>query len=76
MKAYILLKVRPGDLNPALEQIRKIRGVQKAQMVFGPYDAVIEVEAADLNSLGKIIAREIQPVPGVRETLTCIASEI
>lgn len=75
MNAYVLLKIRPGDLNAALEQIRKVKGVVKAQMVFGPYDAIIEVETKDLNALGKMLAREIQPVPGVLETLTCIATE-
>ena len=42
-------------------------------MTFGPYDAVAVVEAEDVNAIGRIMAGGIQPIPGVLETLTCLA---
>jgi uncharacterized protein with GYD domain len=44
-------------------------------MTFGPYDAVAVVESDDLSGLGTLIASSIQPMPGVEQTLTCLAIE-
>jgi hypothetical protein len=45
-------------------------------MTFGPFDAVAIVNADSVNHLGQIIAMGIQPIPGILETLTCLAVEI
>ena len=73
MKAYIMIKIRAGDVKDVVQQLRKLDGVIEAHMTFGPYDAVAVVEASDLAKLGAITALEIQPIPGVEQTLTCLA---
>jgi DNA-binding Lrp family transcriptional regulator len=73
MKAYIMIKVRAGNVKDVVYQLRKVNGIVEANMTFGPYDAVAVVEAADLATLGTITALEIQPIPGVEQTLTCLA---
>lgn len=76
MKAYVLINVRPGSIREVLTHLRRVEGVQEANMTFGPYDVVSIVEAADTNGLGRILAAGIQPIPGVVETLTCLAVEM
>ncbi|MHB8778635.1 MAG: Lrp/AsnC family transcriptional regulator [Anaerolineales bacterium] len=76
MKAYVMIKVRAGEVKDVVGQLRKIKDIQEAHMTFGPYDAVAVVETADLASLGKITALEIQPIPGVEQTLTCLAVDV
>ncbi len=44
-------------------------------MTFGPYDVVAVVDAGDVNRLGKLVASNIQPIPGVMDTLTCLVVE-
>ncbi len=73
MKAYVLVTVRAGQLRDVVKQLRKIKGVIEAHMTFGPYDAVVVVEARDLAELGELTASSIQPIPGVERTLTCLA---
>lgn len=75
MKAYVLINIHPGDLRDVIRQLKKVTGVLDANMTFGPYDAVAVIEANDINQLGKIISSEIQPIPGVTQTLTCLAVE-
>ena len=75
MKAYVLIDVRPGEMNNVVRQLRRLEPVLEAHMTFGPYDAVAVVESHDINALGKLIAAQIQPIPGVLETLTCLAVE-
>ncbi|MCL4270352.1 MAG: Lrp/AsnC family transcriptional regulator [Anaerolineales bacterium] len=76
MKAYILIKVRAGDLKDVVNQLRKLEDVVEAHMTFGPYDAIAVVETADIAKLGKITAVDIQPIPGIEQTLTCLAVEV
>jgi DNA-binding Lrp family transcriptional regulator len=76
MKAFVLIKVRAGEVKDVVRQLRKMENVIEAHMTFGPYDAVAVITALDVSSLGTTIATSIQPIPGVEQTLTCIAVDI
>ncbi len=76
MKAYVLIKIRAGEVKEVVRQLRKLEGVQEAHMTFGPYDAVAVVEASDVSRIGVITATAIQPIPGVEQTLTCLAVDV
>lgn len=75
MKAYVLIDVRPGEIKHVVNMLRRIDGVQEAYMTFGPYDIVATLEARDINHLGSLLSNDIQPIPGIAETLTCLAVE-
>jgi DNA-binding Lrp family transcriptional regulator len=76
MKAYVLIKIAAGEIEPAVRTLRKVKFVREAHHTFGPFDAIAEVEAASLDDLGRLIAREIQPIPGILSTLTCLAVQV
>jgi DNA-binding Lrp family transcriptional regulator len=76
MKAYVLIDIRTGEIRDVIHQLRKIEQVREVNMTFGPYDAVAIVESQDLRELGEILAASIQPIPGVQETLTCLAVDV
>ena len=76
MKAYVMIKIRSGEVKNVVHQLRKVKEVIEAHMTFGPYDAVAVVETVDLARLGAITALEIQPIPGVEQTLTCLAVDV
>jgi len=76
MKAYVLIKVRAGEVKEVVRQLRRTDKIFEANMTFGPYDAVAVIEAADINMIGNIIATSVQPIPGVEETMTCLAVDV
>lgn len=76
MKAYIMIKIHAGEVTDVVRSLRKVKGVIEAHMTFGPYDAVAVVETTDIARLGAITASEIQPIPGVEQTLTCLAVDV
>ena len=76
MKAYVLIKIRAGEVKEVVRQLRKMDKVMEANMTFGPYDAVAVTDTADISALGNLIATSIQPIPGVEQTLTCLAVEL
>ena len=75
MKAYVMIHVQPGLVTEVVRNINRLQGVQEAHMTFGPYDAVAVILADDINHLGRLIARDIQPIPGIIDTLTCLVVE-
>lgn len=76
MKAYVLIKVRAGEVREVVKTLRTVEGVKEAHMTFGPYDAVAVVETAEVADLGAITAARIQPIPGIERTLTCLAVDV
>ncbi len=76
MKAYVLIKTRVGDVQDVVANLRTLKGVTEAHMTFGPYDVVAEVETPDVATLGALTASGIQPIPGVEQTLTCLAVDL
>lgn len=76
MKAYVLIKIRAGNVKEVVCRLHETPHILEASMTFGPYDAVAVVEADDLGGLGTLIASSIQPMPGVEQTLTCLAVEV
>lgn len=76
MKAYILVSVRIGQTKEVVKHLRSIQQVIEANMTFGPYDVVAIVQVDSLNELGTLISNAIHPIPGVLETLTCLAAEV
>lgn len=73
MKAFILIDIRTGEIPEVVRQVQQLEAVKEAYMTFGPYDAVAVVSADNIAHLGRIMSAAIQPIPGVLDTLTCIA---
>jgi DNA-binding Lrp family transcriptional regulator len=76
MKAYVLVTARAGEVREVVKALRGIQGVTEAHATFGPYDAVAVVETKDVAQLGDITAGNIQPIPGIERTLTCLALDL
>ncbi|MEN8172406.1 MAG: Lrp/AsnC ligand binding domain-containing protein [Chloroflexota bacterium] len=72
MKAYVLINAVTGEVRDVVRQLRRVEKVTEANLTFGPYDAVAIVEADDIDKVGMIVYQEIQPIPGVIDTLTCL----
>ena len=75
MKAYILINVKMGRVREVVKNLKRSEKVLEASMTFGPYDAVALAHVDSLDELGSLLAHEIQPIPGVLETLTCLAAD-
>jgi len=72
-KAYILINLVATDLAQTINGIRKVDGVRFADAITGPYDAIAQIEADNINEIGRIVTSGLLKVPGVAKTLTCVA---
>jgi DNA-binding Lrp family transcriptional regulator len=71
LQAYMLVTVRMGSASAAVAALRLVDGVRSVDAVTGPYDIVVDVEATDVDVLGRLVQDALQKVPGVVRTITC-----
>ena len=69
INAYILLLIKPGKTNKALQEMRKIENVEKISIVAGDYDVVVRVHVKTLEKL-LVVTDKIQMIDGVKKTTT------
>ena len=71
VEAYILIQTEVGKAATVAQEIAGIPGVTGAEAATGPYDAIVQTKADDVDALGKLVIARIQAVPGITRTLTC-----
>ncbi|MEM1538182.1 MAG: Lrp/AsnC ligand binding domain-containing protein [Candidatus Nezhaarchaeales archaeon] len=75
VKAYILMRTRPGTSQEVVAALRKVKGVIRADSVYGRFDAVILVEAESLEALSRLVYEVIGKQPNVVHTETSVVLE-
>lgn len=76
MKAYVFLVTKAGTSEEVLRylnKVAKVKGVTQVDSVYGRFDAIVTVEASNMESLGDLIYRVIEKVPNVIHTETALA---
>ncbi|MCK4847779.1 MAG: Lrp/AsnC ligand binding domain-containing protein [Candidatus Heimdallarchaeota archaeon] len=73
--AVILLCVIPGKEQEIKDNILELEEAKKCQITFGEYDLFIEIQAANVKSLGTFVTKEIRRIAGVTKSVTLIISE-
>ncbi|RLI28725.1 Lrp/AsnC family transcriptional regulator [Candidatus Bathyarchaeota archaeon] len=73
MRAYIFIRTKPGTSEEVVRRIRsKVEGVIQADSIYGRFDAVVLVEAPDLESINELVYRVIGRDPDIVHTETSI----
>ena len=72
-KALILIETAVGKNKAVANALRKLEGVDSADIVTGPYDIISVIQAETLNNIGEVVTEKIQPLPGISRTVTCLA---
>ena len=76
MKAYVLVGLIPGFEEKAFSHISAIPGVIELTPVFGKWDVIVIIESETLDSLSRLIVRQIRGVQGVQATETLVAGQL
>ncbi|MFQ5839486.1 MAG: Lrp/AsnC ligand binding domain-containing protein [Candidatus Methylomirabilales bacterium] len=76
LKGYVLIRLTPGLEASALSQISVIPGVKEIILVFGRWDAIVQVEAKTLSGLSRLVVGQIRGIQGVQASETLVAAEM
>ncbi|MDH7506639.1 MAG: Lrp/AsnC ligand binding domain-containing protein [Candidatus Thermoplasmatota archaeon] len=71
ISAYILINMRPGNVDKAIKEMRKIENLVKISVVAGEYDIVVRAQVKNLEDLLETTDK-IQTIDGVMKTTTQI----
>ncbi len=75
MRGYVLINTRPGtsvEVMKSLRETKLLKGVLTADSVFGRYDAILVIEAKDLEEFGEVMYQVIEKQPNIIRTESCI----
>ncbi len=73
MKAYIFLQTKPATSMDVVEKIKgKVKEVIEADAIYGRFDAVITIEAPNLESINEIVYKVIEKDPNILHTETSL----
>ncbi len=75
MRAYVLIKVKPGRSREVAGKIAQIAGVKAAHACWGVPDVIAQVEVESDAALENLVLGAIQAIEGVTETDTHVALE-
>ena len=71
-KAYILLRTAPGLTKAIYSSLKVSPAVRSVEMITGPYDLIVSIEAATTEAILRAVMEDIRPAAGVRDTVTCL----
>ncbi|HEX9320096.1 MAG TPA: Lrp/AsnC ligand binding domain-containing protein [Nitrososphaeraceae archaeon] len=71
--AYVLISCDPEDIREILLALSTIAGISEANMVEGPYDIIVKLEADDSEKLKEIISTHLKKINKIKHTLTLTA---
>ena len=72
VKAYRLISVETAFTPDVVEAPKRLPHVREVNEVIGPYVAIAKVEVEEFEQITDILSQEIRPIPGIRNTLTCV----
>ncbi len=73
MRAYIFIKTKPATSLEVVERIKsRVNEVVKADAIYGRFDAVIILEAPNLESINDLVYKVIEKDPNIIHTETSL----
>ncbi len=77
IRGYVLVETEVGRTQAVGAELRRLSSgtaqVLAVDTVTGPFDVIVQLEADDLDRLGKCITDEVQQIDGIQRTTTCLA---
>ncbi len=72
---FVLVKTDPGHVTSVANRIGEIESFSEAYSTSGEYDLLCKLYVEDIDSLGRVIERDLHSIPHVRETFTILTFE-
>ncbi|MFQ5735391.1 MAG: Lrp/AsnC ligand binding domain-containing protein [Thermodesulfobacteriota bacterium] len=75
VEAYVFIECEHSKSKQVYDRISRIAGVQRIDIVTGPYDIIAIVTASNFKVLGEVVIDKIQSAEYVKKTLTNVIVE-
>jgi len=75
IKAYILLRIKPGMDRSVLQTVKKLKQVKDIETLYGAYDLLMKIQVETMDDLDAFIFDTARTIQGVERTTTLITIE-
>ena len=72
---FVMIKTEPGHGTEVANRIADVESFSEAYSITGQYDLLAKLYIEDVDSLGRMIERDIHSIPHVRDTYTILTFE-
>lgn len=72
---FVMIKTDPGHTTEVANRIAEVPSFSECYSITGQYDLLAKLYVTDIDTLGRLIERDIQSIPHVRETFTILTFE-
>jgi DNA-binding Lrp family transcriptional regulator len=72
---FVMLKTDPGHVTEVANRVGEIESFSEAYSITGNYDLLVKLYVEDVDGIGRLIEKQIHPIPHVRETSTILTFE-
>jgi len=72
---FVLVKTEPGHVTAVANRIGEIESFSEAYSISGEHDLLVKLYVDDIDSLGRLIERDLHSIEHVRETFTILTFE-
>lgn len=69
-KAFVFITAEPDSSKSALDDLKKVEGVNELYLAHGAYDFVVKVSGESFYHLGEIVSKRLKNLSNIRSTLT------
>ena len=76
MRAFVLVKIAVGKEREAHDAFQAIPGLEEINFLFGDYDYMLTLQAADTVTMSRVIWNRVRRAPGVLQTVTMIEAPL
>ena len=73
-RAFILIETQVGGARQVAEALRSFGEVKSVDVVTGTFDIIALIETSDMSSLADLVTGQVQGIPGVLRTITCVTA--
>jgi len=70
-----MVKTEPGHGTEVANKIADIESFSEAYSITGQYDLLVKLYVEEIDTLGRLIERDLHSIPHVRETFTILTFE-
>ena len=72
---FALLSISPLHEKTVYEKLTDISEIVEVHPLFGEFDILVKIEAADIDSIGCIVINKIRAIQGVMDSKTLIGTK-
>ena len=73
--AYVLVTLNPGTEKDILKKVAYFDEVSRLSMMYGEYDAIIQVSTESLDQLNMFLTDKLRVLPDIFQTATLIVAK-